>query len=330
MAGATMADVARVAGVSKQTVSRVINDHPNVSAHTRKLVEDAVQRLDYRPNAVARLLATRDSASVGVVSANLTLYGPGQIVRGIEHAARARGYFTSIAGLVDDAADVEDVLERFFDQAFDAVILVDVDDQLQMRTGGLTTAKHLINAPYGSHDGDFWQADRTAVREATEHLVALGHRCIAHVGGPTPWPSARERARGWRDALDAAGLPAGPLLRSGWSAEGGYAAGASLSDRPEVTAVVAASDDIALGVIAAYAAAGLSVPRDLSVVGYDGTPSSAYFLPALTTVACDFRRLGERYVDALDVAFGGEPQTTTEPLTRLIVRASTARLPEGT
>lgn len=330
MGSATMADVARVAGVSKQTVSRVINDHPNVSAVTRDRVQDAIERLDYHPHAVARFLASRRSLSVGVVCANLTLYGPSQLVRGVEEAAHSRGYFTSVASLdADDDADVADVLSRFFDQAFDAVILVDVDQSSRVDSR-ISSIKHLVSGPHGAEGDDFWEGDRVAVREATEHLIELGHRRIAHVSGPPRWPSARERTRGWREALDAAGLAGGPQIPSHWHAAGGYAAGQRLLEDPDVTAVMASSDEIALGVIAAYTDRGLSVPDDLSVVGYDNVPSSAYYRPPLTTVECDFKALGARYVDALDAQLGEHPPLAEEKLTSLVVRESTAEPPART
>lgn len=323
MAGVTMADVARAAGVSKQTVSRVINNHSNVSPATRTLVENVIERLDYRPNALARMLA-RESLTVGVVSANLTLYGPSQIVRGAEAAARERGYFVSLASISDEFETPEDAMRQFFDQSFDAVLLVDVDEKFQLQTLGMTGAKHLITAPHGSNPSDMWLSDRSASCEATEHLLALGHRRIAHVGGPERWPSAREREQGWREAMNTAGLAAGPLIRSDWSAEGGYLAGSQLVGHEDVTAIVAASDEIALGVISAYRARGLSVPDDISVVGYDNIPSSAYFAPPLTTVARDFQSLGARYVDALDAAMGMTPPETVLPAAEMVVRKSTA------
>lgn len=326
MASVTMADVARAAGVSKQTVSRVINDHPNVSEVTRQRVSAAIGRLSYRPNPVARQLALRDAMTVGVLTKDLTLYGPAQLVQGVESAARARGYFTSIAGIPSsgDESETDAILDRFFAQPFDAVILLDVDDQLQARTSGLSGARHVISAPYGSSHDDFWQHDRTAVREATEYLIDLGHERIAHISGPVRWPSARERERGWRDAIDAAGLPAGPALRSDWSAAGGAAAAAQLLEDTSITAIIAASDEIALGAIAAYSRAGRSVPEDVSVIGYDGTPESEFYLPGLTTVACDFRTLGSRYVDGLAAQFGDKPDDNDAPWTHLVLRSSTS------
>ncbi|WP_281859583.1 LacI family DNA-binding transcriptional regulator [Salana multivorans] len=326
MAGATMADVARAAGVSKQTVSRVINAHPSVTEATRTRVKDAIDRLGYRPNVAARQLAMRDSMTVGVLTADLALYGPAQLVQGVEEAARARGYFTSIAGIASTpSSGTDEILERFFAQRFDAVILLDVNDQLLARTSGLSGTRHVISAPLGSTHDDFWQHDRTAVREATEYLISLGHTRIAHIGGPSMWPSARERERGWRDALDAAGLPAIPVVRSTWSAEGGSSAGEELAANGAVTAVVAASDDIALGAISALTRRGRRVPDDVSVIGFDGTPSSAFFIPSLTTVSCDFRALGARYVDALSVELGEEVGPHEESWTELVVRGSTAR-----
>ncbi|HEY0188145.1 MAG TPA: LacI family DNA-binding transcriptional regulator [Cellulomonas sp.] len=328
MTAATMADVARLAGVSKQTVSRVINDHPSVSDRTRAAVELAIANLDYRPNAVARQLATRDALNVGVVCANLTLFGPAQIVQGIETAARARGYHTTISGMSSTDADGADDLDHFFGQTFDALILVDVDEQLHLEGRRTPRAGHVVSAPLGSDSEGVWNDHRAAVQEATEHLIGLGHRRIAHVSGPRQWPSAREREQGWRHALDAAGLPAGPLLSSDWSARSGYEAGVRLRDDPGVTAVVAANDNVALGLVSAFCDAGLDVPGDISVVGYDDNPDSTYFRPPLTTVACDFRTMGARYIEALDLRLGGAPAHPTPPLTHLVVRSSTASPPE--
>ncbi|EPJ41848.1 putative Lactose operon repressor [Streptomyces afghaniensis 772] len=165
-----------------------------------------------------------------------------------------------------------------------------------------------------------------AARLATEHLLSLGHRTVWHVPGPQDWWAARDRLRGWREALAAAGAPEPPLPSPGdWSPASGYAAGRQLAELSDVTAVFAANDDMAIGALRAFADAGRAVPGDVSVVGYDDIPAAAYLFPPLTTVRQNFAAVADRAVDVLIALIEGRPAPAAQPgqAVELTVRAST-------
>lgn len=323
MSKVTMAEVAKVAGVSLQTVSRVINKSPMVSSKTRETVEATIIRLGYRPNQVARMLA-KDTRSVGILSNNLTLFGPVQLVRAAELTARKRGYFVALSTLSTTKESSQNSLDQFLNQALDALILIDLKDDIGFSTAKNAGARHIIKSPFAPPHSTAWDSDYAGAKLATQHLIDLGHREIAHVAGPQSWPSARVRERAWRDTLITAGLPPGPVLHTNWTPAGGFKAGVYLRDHKEVTGIVAANDDSALGLISAYQSHGLSVPDDISIVGHDNTPTSEFFSPALTTIHSDFYARGARYVDALDVAFGKVPESFTEFEPQIVIRASTS------
>lgn len=298
-----MTDVARVAGVSHQTVSRVLNGHQSVRPATRDRVLAAIEELGYRPNLAARALVTGRSRTLGLVTLETTLFGPVTTLYGIERAAREAGYFVSVVsvGTAIDPGSLEDALARLRAQGVAGVILI-----APLTSSLLAMPSLPIDLPVvvveGDPEGAFATAtvdQRAGARAATEHLIGLGHRAIAHVAGPPEWLEAHQREAGWRAALADAGLAGEVVLAGDWTARSGYEAGLALAEIAEVTAVFVANDHMALGVLRALHERGRKVPEEISVVGFDDIGEAEYFTPSLTTVHQDFDELGRRSLDLL-------------------------------
>lgn len=308
---AVMHDVARLAGVSHQTVSRVLNGHPNVRSTTRDRVLEAIRQLNYRPNALARGLVTRRSRSIGVICFDTRLFGPASTLLAIEHAARDAGYAVTISSLADlDADSVRSAVATLADQPVDGAIVIAPRESAAQ---GLRTLRPglpvvAVEAGYRGEIPVVSVDQFTGAKLATDHLLALGHRTVWHVAGPADWLEARERVEGWRDSLTAAGVVAPALLRGDWSPESGYRAGLELADTPGVTAVFAANDQMALGIMHAFYERDVKVPDDISVVGFDNIPEAAFLTPSLTTVHQDFDEVGRRGLRLLMGIIDGEPE----------------------
>ena len=324
----SMADVAKQAGVSHQTVSRVLNDSPLVRDDTRARVLAAIEQLGYRRNMAARTLATNRSARIGVISAHLVLYGPSMISAAVQDAGHKAGYDVSLVGLSELSPDsLHDAVERLLDQAVEALVVAVAHRDAVTATRELQLAIPVV-VVQGVSAGQPMAAgvdQQAGARAATEHLLDLGHRHIAHVTGPMDWVEAEQRRAGWRAAQSDRGLLPGPELTGDWSAESGYAAGLRIAEDRDVTAVFAANDAMALGVLKALHEKGRKVPADLSVVGFDDVPDAAYYWPALTTVNQDFSSLGRCALELTLRALDGEVDPVSalvEP--HLVVRDSTA------
>jgi len=321
-----MADVARQAGVSHQTVSRVLNGHPNVSPATRASVLAAIRALGYRPNAAARTLVTGRTNVLGVISLDSTLYGSAAKLYGIERAAHP-AYSVAIAHLAGfDRSSLTEVVERFLGQAVDGIIVIAPETAAVEAVSDLAADIPLVavgcgtRAPLPSVAID----NVSGAAQGARHLLDLGHQTVHHIAGPESWPDAQERVEGWRQALRAAGAPEPSLLRGDWSARSGYEIGHRLATMPEVTAVQCGNDQMALGLLRALAEHGRHVPDDVSVVGFDDFPEAAFFLPPLTTVRQNFGELGRRalhlLLDRISGEHGLEPPLPIEA--ELVVRAS--------
>ncbi|MEU6352597.1 LacI family DNA-binding transcriptional regulator [Streptomyces sp. NPDC047072] len=330
--GPGMTEVARAAGVSQKTVSRVVNGEPHVSPEVRDRVLRAVQELGYRPNNAARALLLGRYRRIGVVSLGTALYGPSTLLLALERAMHRAGYSFALAGTLE-GQPVSVAVEALLEQGVDGIVLSEpIDDGTPLRLGAdvpLVSLAEGIEITEGA--GAVVGADGvTAARTATAYLLSLGHRTVWHIPGPHDWWAARDRARGWREALAAAGAPEPPLAAEGdWSPASGYAAGRQLAQLPDVTAVFAANDDMAIGALRAFAEAGLDVPGDVSVVGYDDIPAAAYLSPPLTTVRQNFTAVADRAVDVLIALIEGRPVPAerTEPVVELTVRSSTGTRP---
>lgn len=323
-----MTDVARLAGVSHQTVSRVINNHPSVRESTRIRVQNAIDQLGYRRNQVARQLATGRSPSIGVVSVESTHVGPVSTVFAIAGAARRRDHFVVLAGLTEvDPAHMNEAIDFLMESAVDAIlVLAPVFAAVDaLRDGDFAIPVLRLGDTRPEAQSGLAIDQFAGARAATRHLLELGHRSVEHVSGPMDWLDADGRARGWRAELEAWSIEPPAIVAGDWSAESGYRAGRLLADRGDVTAVFAANDQMALGLMRALEDSGLEVPRDVSVVGFDDLPDSAYFGPALTTVRQDFAEVGRRSVEAALALVQGAPEPQLVPVRPdLLVRASTA------
>jgi LacI family transcriptional regulator len=328
-------DVARLAGVSHQTVSRVLNDHPNVRRTTRDRVLSAMRQLNYRPNALARGLASRRSRTVGVVSFDTRLFGPASTLLAIEQAARAAGYSVTLSSLATlDAGSVRRSVEALADQSVDGVIVIAPREDSARGASEMHVGLPIVavEAGYGG-DVPVVSVDQLAgARLATDHLLGLGHPTVWHVAGPADWLEAQERVEGWRAGLADARVAAPPVIRGDWSPASGYRAGLELADRPGATAVFVGNDEMALGLLHALHERGVRVPQDVSVVGFDNIPESEFFIPALTTVRQDFDELGRRGLQLLVDLMDESPVhelSRTRVTPSLVVRRSTARAGGG-
>lgn len=311
---AVMHDVARLAGVSHQTVSRVLNGHTNVRPATRQRVLDAIRQLNYHPNNSARALVTRRARTIGVISFDTRLYGPASTLLAIEQAARAEGYAVTLISIPTlDRESVRSAVRSLAGQAVDGIIVIAPSERAAHGLGDLRPGLPVVAVEAGyASEVPVVSVDQTAgARLATEHLLGLGHETVWHVAGPADWLEARERVDGWRAALDDAGRAAAPILRGDWSPRSGYQAGLELVAQRHLTAVFAANDQMALGLMHAFHERGVRVPDDVSVVGFDNIPEAAYLTPSLTTVHQDFDEVGRRGVRLLiDIMHGDRAQVT--------------------
>jgi DNA-binding LacI/PurR family transcriptional regulator len=323
-----MSDVARLAGVSHQTVSRVINGSAQVREETRDRVLAAMRMLDYRPNPVARALVTGRSHTIGVVSFDTTLYGPASTLFAIERAAHEQGYFTSIVSLKSlDRPSVLIAVERLRAQAVDGILVIAPQVTAAHAVAQVPTDIAVVAVEAGPDE----EVPVVAVDQfggaaaATRHLLDLGHPTVWHIAGPGDWQESRQRIAGWRDALATAGAEATEPLAGDWSARAGYELGRRLLQDPGVTAVFAANDQMALGVLRVLHETGRDVPGDVSLVGFDDVPEAAYFTPPLTTVRQDFMAMGRRSVHRLlgEIGDGQRSRTRETVPAELIVRSST-------
>jgi DNA-binding LacI/PurR family transcriptional regulator len=323
-----MSDVGRLAGVSHQTVSRVINGSPHVRPETRDRVMAAMEELGYRPNPVARALVTGRSKMLGVVSFDTTLYGPASTLFGIERAAHEAGYFIIVASLEAlDRSSVIDAVERLRRQGVEGILVIAPHAQAGEALLHAPTDMPLVAAEAGpEHGAPVVAVDQIAgAVSATRHLLDLGHRTVHHISGPLDFIEARQRREGWQATLSDAGAEIPEPLEGDWSPQAGYDLGRQLSADPEVSAVFVANDQMALGVLRAMHEAGREVPADVSVVGFDDIPEAAYFLPPLTTVRQDFIEMGRRSLRMLLRTIETDRRASAEPLVppELVVRGST-------
>ncbi|NGY64149.1 LacI family transcriptional regulator [Lentzea sp. NEAU-D13] len=326
-------DVAKLAGVSQKTVSRVFNDEPYVSADVRRRVLEAADQLGYRLNNAARALASGRTRSIGVVALGTALYGPASLLIGIERAARDTGYALRVVSTVEgDPTGVAGAISSLLDQGVDGIVISEpIDDGpvpvkidvpvLVLGAPPSFSGPRVINTSVHAYD---------MARIATEHLLDLGHATVHHVAGPQRWFASKDRLDGWRAALQARNAAEPPVFEGDWSPDSGHAAGRQLARTPGVTAIFAANDDMAIGVIRALTESGLRVPEDVSVVGFDDVPVAAYVTPPLTTVRQPFDAVAREglalLVHAIEKPAEVVPAAVGQPVD-LVVRASTAPPP---
>lgn len=324
----TMQDVAQLAGVSQQTVSRVLNGSAHVSKETIERVSNAVAKLEYRRNAAARALVTQRSMRLGVVSFGTSQFGPSTTLFSIVNAAQQRGYSTTLVSLEDlELASLRAAIDELQNENVDGMVVLAPISGAAFFADMMADKLPMVRFEPGLDNGTTSvSVDEVAgARMATRHLLELGHKSVWHVAGPDGWLGTEARILGWREELAAAGIPAQAPLCGDWSSASGFEAGLKLANIADVTAVFVANDQMALGLIKALKSRNIHVPEDISVVGFDDLPEAQYFEPALTTVRLDFSEVGQRCVDRLlDMIAGYQlaPQPAVPP--ELIVRASAA------
>jgi DNA-binding LacI/PurR family transcriptional regulator len=344
---ASIRDVARLAGVSHQTVSRVLNGHPSIRDVTKSRVLAAMDELKFRPSRAARMLSMRRSETIGVLAAAVGAhYGPASSVSAVEDAARERGFYATVAHLASVAPSaISAAIEDLLSQEVEGIVIVAPRTSVLSRLAALSMDVPIVAAQGEQRDSGVipvMSVDQEAgVRMLLGYLMGQGHRRILHVAGPPDWNDAQSRLRAYKEVLEAAGLDWWPPLYGDWTADSGYEIGRALARDAArdgagralpFSAVFSSNDQMALGLIHAFREAGLDVPGDVSIVGFDDIPESAHFWPPLTTVRQDFSELGARCVSTLINAIrraedplapdGLGSVSPVEP--RLVVRASVA------
>ncbi|MET0861556.1 MAG: LacI family DNA-binding transcriptional regulator [Microbacterium sp.] len=311
-------EVARAAGVSTQTVSRVINDNPGIRAETRQRVLDAMAALDYRVNNAARALGTSRTRTVGIVASDASMYGPAIGIVALESAARAAGLWVTTA--YADAGDESSMIaaaRHLGAQGVDGIVVVAPHARTLAALGSAGLGVPVI----ALHGPEAAGAQREAAKIAIGHLAQAGHVRIGHLAGPADWLEAAERANGYIASVAEFGVESVGTWRGDWSAASGFAAAADIAVAAGagLTAIFAANDQMALGLIAGLAAAGIDVPGDISVVGVDDNADSAYYRPALSSVRLDVAGEAARCIAGLVAVAAPPPAAPT-----LVVRASVA------
>lgn len=326
-------DVAKVAGVSYQTVSRVLNDSPNIKPSTRERVQAAIDQLGYRPNFAARALATSRSRTIGVLTAaiNNAQYGPATATTAIELAAREAGYRVSLTSSPSgDAASMRASIDYLLHQSVEAIAVIAPQVRMYEVLEEFDLPVPLVSLAHGvpGHGRSLSVDQVTGARLATRHLIGLGHEDILHIAGPQDWIEAEARMQGYLGALAEADLRTRAPILGDWTASFGYYAGIELLRVPDFTAVFAGNDQMALGFLHACREMRVRVPEDVSVVGFDDIPESAHFWPPLTTVRQDFAELGRRVIELILAELKGDRILEPTPIVpELKVRDSSAHPP---
>jgi LacI family transcriptional regulator len=333
---ATIRDVALRAGVSHQTVSRVINGSPNVAAGTRERVLSTISELGYVPSPMARGLISNRTHSIGIVAEDISDQTFARWVAGAERAARARGFYLMI-GSVEPEDDEHGYLRLMLERRVEGLLLARPHASLDLQDLDRLTKAGVPIVSMGSSrvPGIVVDVDnQQGGYDATRHLLEQGHRAIATVVGPAAWPSSDARHEGYRNALADAGVQYDPTLVEqavDWGLESGRDAVARLAQRDaRFTALFAHSDLIALGAIRELRLAGKAVPHDISVVGFDDLPVAPYMEPPLTTVHQPMEELGALAATLLLDQLAGEAAVFGDQLlpAELLIRESVARLGE--
>lgn len=319
-------DVARLAGVSHQTVSRVLNDHPSIREATKQRVLDVMNELQYRPNRAARALVTSRSRTLGVLASQRSQYGPSSIIQSIETAAQDAGYLVSTANITaTDEESIVTALDHLNAQAIEGLVIIAPQVRVLRAISSLDLRVPFVTMNTNEGDDHAIAVDQVAgARLATRHLIELGHRHIYHLAGPQDWIEAEARMRGFLEEMNAQDVATTAPILGDWSADFGYYAGRELMRVRDFTAIFSSNDQMALGLMHAIRDVGQDVPRDVSIIGFDDIPEAAHFWPPLTTVRQDFLELGRRCVAQLLGTMGDAPNGYTARIQpELVVRAST-------
>lgn len=326
---ANIRQVASVAGVSHMTVSRVLNDYPGIRDSTRQRVLDAIEELNFRPNSAARALATQRNRRIGVMLEGSSAFGPTSTLRGLELAAGESEYsVTSVTLSGEERSTPQWGADQLTSQGVDAICVIAPRSSsvAALRKIAISIPFLIIKSDADPHWMTLSVDQAMGASLAVDHLVELGHRDILHVSGPLDWLDARARERAFQARCRAWNLPERPIVVGDWSADFAYEYARGLKRRPEYSAIFAANDETALGLIHGFTDRSVSVPEELSIVGFDDMPLAGHFLPPLTTVRQDFHELGRRALNMLVAAVEGRDYPTAGPVpVELIVRESTAK-----
>ena len=334
-----------MAGVSTQTVSRVINERPDVSPETRKRVQEVIKALSYQPSALARSLISQRSHTLGVVTAGLRHIGPSRTLSGITSAAEEAGYSILLKELPSyDTEDIRPIFQAFLSRHVDGIIWAvpevgenrnwvnnppaDIDIPLVYLT--METRKNLSIVSIDNYLGG---------KLAMTHLLEQGYRKIGHIAGPLDWWEARQRMAAWKDALQEAGFETNDshCVEGNWSAASGALAIEKLCDQfPDMNAIFVANDQMALGAMQYFAENQIRIPEDIGIVGFDNIAESAFFSPALTTIQQDQHNVAKiavaEVIKTIESGWQGAdpvaPKSIILPPT-LVVRQSSIPMPEG-
>lgn len=299
---ASIKDVAALAQVSVPTVSRYLNDRERVSDEKCEKIAKAIEMLGYRPNPIARALVKERTKSIAVLSTNTTLYGQSHCIEGIEESARAAGYSLAIEILSDTSrSKLRASVQSSLDQNPAGVILLNFDqvgnDAFAYLPSDLPTV--LIAGGREKETAQISLCERESGYELTKYLLSLGHRTVYHVAIPGDGGDYT-RLSGWRRACEEAGVPTTVPIEAEWNPESGREIGRKLGADPEVTAIFAGNDELAMGIIRGLNDAGRKVPEDVSVAGFDDHPIGSIWNPELTTIRQDFRLVGMKSFELLE------------------------------
>lgn len=321
---ATVYDVARIAGVSAQTVSRLLKGFEGIRPSTRLRVEAAIAELGYRPNQAARLLRTRKSNRIGALAHEMFELGPARLLRGAALGAREAGYTINIVGVAAmDEVAIEEAFKAFEEEQVAGILAVTLTDNIRSVVERRPLDVPIVVDPADAQSGATTSESGAAAVAA--HLLELGHRRVGFLAGPEAWLPARQRRERFFAEIEAGGGEVAVEWMGDWSPVSGYRAGGAFDPASGVTAVFGANDSMAIGFMHALLARGIRVPHDVSVAGFDDIPEAAYLTPALTTVRPDFETEGRTAIDALLAQIEGRPRAAVRhPSGELMVRASTA------
>lgn len=328
---ASIYDVAKLAGVSHQTVSRAINNADNIREETRQRVLDAMAELKYQPNRAARSLATSRSKLIGVLTSDAGIFSAENLRLAIDTETRAEGYFAIAVRVdADTESSIENALRQLSELGIEAIIVVAPQSNVVDVAKRFDPDMPLVTIDFLDRPDVFSVSidNYSGARIATKHLIQHGHQKILHVAGPKNQYESMERTRGYRDEMLASGLEPLELIQGDWTSETGFKIGKDLALRVgEFTAIFACNDNLALGMLHAFSAAEIRVPDQVSIVGFDDAPESAYFNPPLTTMHQDFGVVGRRAVALLFEEIAGVANIRREQvLPTLTERSSVAKL----